>query len=230
MNTIQDEPKKNILIIGSKGTIGTALVKAFKDEGQVITLSRELTNYRDSSLADIAKDFSTELRFRSIICCVGTLHDGHVQPEKSFQQINTESLEHYFYVNSIIPMLAIKHFSPLLDQNRESTFACLSAMVGSTQDNRLGGWYGYRASKAALNSLVKTSSIELRRSNKKACLISIHPGTTVGDLSAPFAKKVKPEKYYTPEQSAERIKAVMDNVTPEQTGGFFNWDGSVLPW
>lgn len=218
------------LIIGANGTIGSALVKVFKGNSKVTKLTREYTDYREASLAKIAKEFSSELRFRHIVCCIGTLHDTEVQPEKSLKQVNADFLEHYFYVNSILPMLLIKHFSPLLDKNNRSCFACLSAMVGSTEDNQLGGWYGYRASKAALNSLIKTSSIELKRTNGNAALVAIHPGTTVSDLSTPFAKGVDPEKYYKPEQSAQRIKSVMESITPKQTGGFFNWDGSVIPW
>lgn len=227
----QDVTNKNsVLVIGANGAIGSALTDIYDPVSRVTRLTREYTDYQESSLAQLAKDFSSERRFRHIVCCIGTLHDSFVQPEKSFKQVNADFLQHYFYVNSILPMLLIKHFSPLLDKEQNSCFACLSAMVGSTQDNCLGGWYGYRASKAALNSLIKTSSIELRRNHKNAALIAIHPGTTIGDFSAPFAKNVEPDKYYTPQQSAHRIKAVMESVKPEQTGSFFNWDGSIIPW
>jgi len=222
--------KTSVLVIGANGAIGSALTEVYDSASRVTRLTREYTDYQESSLAQLAKDFSSERRFQHIVCCIGTLHDQFVQPEKSFKQVNADFLQHYFYVNSILPMLVIKHFLPLLDKKQNSCFACLSAMVGSTQDNRLGGWYGYRASKAALNSLIKTASIELRRSNENAALVAIHPGTTRGDLSAPFAKKIKPEKYYTPQQSAQRIKAIMESVEPEQTGSFFNWDGSIIPW
>ena len=230
MNSSHNATESNVLIIGANGTIGSALVTEFEKTSSVTTLSRDDTDYQEESLAQFVKQLGAGTCFQQIVCCIGTLHDEVVRPEKSLKQVNSDFLEHYFYVNSILPLLLVKHFSPLLDKTQASCFACLSAMVGSTSDNQLGGWYGYRASKAALNSLLKTASIELRRSNKQMALIAIHPGTTVGELSAPFAKNVKPEKYYTPARSAQRIKIVMDSIQPEQTGGFFNWDGSVIPW
>jgi NAD(P)-dependent dehydrogenase (short-subunit alcohol dehydrogenase family) len=118
----------------------------------------------------------------------------------------------------------------LLDKSEPSQFAFLSAMVGSIGDNRLGGWYGYRSSKAALNMIVKTASIEVSRSNKMAAFAVIHPGTTIGSLSKPFASGIPKNKYYTAEQSASRILSLTESLTPEQSGSFFNWDGSHLPW
>ena len=230
MHLLNNKTESNVLVIGSNGTIGSALVTEFEQSYEVITLSREHTNYQESNLIQIAKEFASELKFQYIVCCIGTLHDSMVQPEKSLRKVDAEGLQHYFYVNSILPILLIKHFSPLLDKQTNSCFACLSAMVGSTRDNCLGGWYGYRASKAALNSLIKTASIEVQRSNKKAALIAIHPGTTIGDLSAPFVKNIDSKKYYTPQQSAQRIKSVIESITPSQTGSFFNWDGTTIPW
>ena len=103
-------------------------------------------------------------------------------------------------------------------------------MVGSIEDNQLGGWYGYRSSKAALNMMIKTASIEMKRINKKACLATIHPGTTIGPLSKPFAGGVSEDKYYSAEQSANRIFELTKTLIPQQTGSFFNWDGTHLPW
>jgi len=222
--------KTNTLIIGANGTIGSALVEAYDGTGQVMTLSRDQTDYQEESLSQIANELKAEHSFAQIICCIGTLHDDIVQPEKSLSQLNATTLQHYFYVNSVLPALIFKHFAPLLTKTEISRFASLSAMVGSTSDNQLGGWYGYRASKAALNSLVKTASIELSRTHKKSVLVAIHPGTTVGHLTAPFAKNIAPSKYYPPEQTAQRIKQVMGNLTPQQTGDFLNWDGQQLPW
>ena len=218
------------LIIGANGTIGSALASAYEQQGTMITLSRNEIDYEEEGLKKASATLKQEHSFSQIICCIGTLHDDVVQPEKSLRQISTTALEHYFYVNSILPALVIKHFSPLLSKTQISRFVCLSAMVGSTSDNKSGSWYGYRSSKAALNSLIKSTSIELKRTHKYSVVTAIHPGTTVGSLTAPFAKNINPDKYYTPEQTAQRIKNVIAELKPEQTGDFLNWDGSQLPW
>ncbi len=106
----------------------------------------------------------------------------------------------------------------------------LSAKIAGTSDNRLGGWYGYRASKAALNSIVKTASIELHRTHPKTCLIALHPGTTDTPLSKPFSKKIPEDKLFSPEQSAKRLKSVIDKLEPKDSGRFVHWDGTDLPW
>ncbi len=115
-------------------------------------------------------------------------------------------------------------------RQRHFKFAALSAMVGSIGDNRLGGWYGYRASKAALNQFIKTLANECRIKYPNAAIVAIHPGTTDTDLSRPFQRSVKPGKLYTPEQTASRILTVIEAIRPEQSGQFFNWDGSPIPW
>lgn len=218
------------LVIGSNGTIGSAICDDLENEYMVVRLSRENCDFSEASLENYALQFKEMGSFSRIICCIGVLHDELVTPEKSLKQIEALKLMHYFQVNSVLPALCIKYFHSLLDKNASSSFACLSAMVGSSTENQLGGWYGYRASKAALNSVIKTASIEINRSNKHACLLAIHPGTTIGDLSAPFAKNVKPGKYYTPEQSAKRILTVMAESTVDQSGSFYNWDGNTIPW
>ena len=196
----------------------------------VYQISRKNCDFSEQLLQQHAQSCQEIGEFNKIVCTIGVLHDDLVQPEKRIQELGQEKLSHYFLVNSILPLLCIKHFQSLLNKQSNSVFACLSAMVGSTTDNQLGGWYGYRASKAALNSLIKTASIEIARTNKHSSIIAIHPGTTVGELSAPFAKNVQPGKYYTPEQSAQRIVRVMNSVTANQTGHFFNWDGELLQW
>ena len=153
-----------------------------------------------------------------------------MSPEKRLSQLNTDALTEYFRINTVIPSLCLRFFHKLLDKQSSSKFVFLSAMVGSIGDNQLGGWYGYRSSKAALNMMVKTASIEVKRSNKKACLAVIHPGTTQGPLSKPFSAGVSKDKYYTPAQSAQRIIELSESLEAEQTGQFFNWDGSLLPW
>lgn len=220
----------NALIIGANSAIGRAMADALWETHNLYTLSRDDTDYSESSLASFAETLEKRGPFHRIINCIGTLHDNVVQPEKSLKQLDAAKLAHYYQINTILPALCIKHFHHLLDRDEPSVFASLSAMVGSIGDNRLGGWYGYRSSKAALNMIVKTASLEVRRVNKQAAIVAIHPGTTVSDLSAPFAKNVQRDKYYTPAQSATRILHVLSEVTPADTGAFLNWDGGRIEW
>ena len=218
------------LVIGSNGTIGSVIARQLEASHQVVTLSRDNTDYSASDLKNHYQAFKELGSFSIIICCIGVLHDEVVNPEKKLKDISADRLMHYYKINSVLPMLCMQQFRKLLDRKSSSVFACLSAMVGSISDNKLGGWYGYRSSKSALNMLVKNTAIEVRRSNKKASIIAIHPGTTVGALSKPFASNIDPNKYYTPEQSAQRIITVAKSVTPEQSGQFFNWDGQALDY
>jgi len=218
------------LIIGANGTIGSALVELLSSKTQLYTLSRDETDYSETSLDDHANRLSQEGAFTNIICCIGVLHNSRIGPEKRLGHLSKTVLEEYFFINSILPALCMKHFVSLLDRQRKSQFVVLSAMVGSISDNKLGGWYGYRSSKAALNMMVKTAAIELARSNKMACLAAVHPGTTRGTLSKPFASGLAKDKYYSPAISAERIWLLMKGLRAEQSGSFFNWDGSKLPW
>lgn len=221
---------KKALLIGANGTIGAALATVMRSNYELYTVSREETDYSEASLAKIANELKSQGSFSLIICCVGTLHNEQVSPEKRLGQLNESNLSEYFRINTIIPALCLRFFHPLLSKSSASKFTFLSAMVGSIGDNSLGGWYGYRSSKAALNMMVKTAAIEVKRSNKMAVLAVIHPGTTVGPLSKPFAAGVPKDKYYTPEQSAQRILSVSESLISEQTGSFFNWDGTHLPW
>ena len=224
------EPLKKTLIIGANGTIGSAFVEQLSDCCELYTLSRQDTDYSDDDLNQHANYLKTLGPFNSIICCIGSLHNQRIAPEKRLAQLSKAVLEEYFLINTILPALCLKHFSGLLDKTHPSKFIALSAMVGSIADNKLGGWYGYRSSKAALNMMIKTASIEVARTNKQACLAVVHPGTTQGSLSRPFAAGVAKDKYYTPAQSAERIWALTQRLQPQQSGSFFNWDGSQLPW
>lgn len=222
--------KPNALVIGSNGAIAQALIELLGQTHQVATLSRQNTDYSEASLQEAFRGFSSLGDFDYIICCAGVLKDEIVRPEKNSKQVTAQGLAHYFQINSIVPMLCLKHFHPLLSRKKASVFVCLSAMVGSIEDNHLGGWYGYRSSKAALNMLIKTTAIEVARSNKNARIIAVHPGTTVSELSAPFAANVKQGNYYTPRKSASRILKVMTKLDSQDTGSFFNWNGEKLPW
>ena len=148
-------------------------------------------------------------------------------PERKLAQLNYAQMESTFRINTMGPALAIAHFTPLLDKCTRSLMAVLSAKVGSIGDNRLGGWYSYRASKAALNMLIKTASIEMSRTNPLAVLAALHPGTVNSALSAPFrgAEIGRP-----PATAAAELLEVMDGLLPEQTGDFWAYDGKRLPW
>ena len=217
------------LIIGSHGTIGRALVACVESKYQVIEVNRANCDYSEADLTRLAQQFAGD-SFERVYCCIGVLHNDLVAPEKRFKDLNEQVLNEYFRVNTIIPALCIKYFAPLLDKNRSSTFVCLSAMVGSISDNKLGGWYGYRSSKAALNMMIKSASIELARTHRHSCIAAIHPGTTKGQLSQPFSSNIKQGKYYSPEQSASRIVSVTENLSVDDSGGFFNWDSKQIDW
>ena len=221
---------KRTLVIGAQGTIGRALVSNLKECTKVSSLSQKNCDYRSESLDQAAAEIAQGGMVQQIYCCIGVLHNQDLSPEKRLAHLESETLAEYFRINSILPALCVKYLSPLLDKSQYSQFVVLSAMVGSIGDNKLGGWYGYRSSKAALNMLVKTASVELARTNKKASIVVVHPGTTKGSLSKPFAAGISKDKYYTAEESAQRIIAIADTLTPQQSGQFFNWDGSTLEW
>jgi NAD(P)-dependent dehydrogenase (short-subunit alcohol dehydrogenase family) len=165
-----------------------------------------------------------------VINCVGVLHEGSMQPEKSLRQINANQLLRYFQINSIGAVLLAKHIQPLLKHSHRSIYASISAKIGSIGDNQLGGWYGYRASKAALNMLMRTTSIEYRRSCPRAIVVMLHPGTTDTRLSRPFQRNVPPDKLFTVERTVRQLLTVLDGLQESDSGEFFSWDGSRLPW
>ncbi|MBD2022552.1 SDR family NAD(P)-dependent oxidoreductase [Leptolyngbya sp. FACHB-36] len=180
-----------------------------------------------AGIAQIQKQ-TTSLHF--VVYCVGLLHDETLQPEKSLQQIESDRLLRYFQVNSIGAVLLAKHVLPLLKHGDRSVFASISAKVGSIGDNQLGGWYGYRASKAALNMFMRTVAIEYSRKSPKTIVVMLHPGTTDTALSKPFQRNVPPEKLFPTERTVAQLQSVIDGMQPDDSGHFFSWDGSRLPW
>ena len=165
-------------------------------------------------------------RFHLLVNAAGLLHGPGFQPEKKLGDLHQAQLLATFTANAIGPALLLRHFSPLLDRQR-ALLAMLSAKVGSIEDNRLGGWYSYRASKAALNMLLKTAAIECRRSRPQAVLVALHPGTVSSALSQPF----RGDQIGRPaDQAAAELLAVIDGLTPADTGRFIAYDGAALPW
>ena len=238
----------NIAVIGASGGIGSALIKQLTldaPEANVFAFSRrQLTEKPDSVKAsEIELENETSISGAAGLCrqhvkdlsavfvATGLLHDGEsVKPEKSWRSMNAYSLEQVFRINTIGPALVAKHFLPLMKRDSKSVFACLSARVGSIEQNQLGGWYGYRASKAALNMIIKTLSIELARSNPRSVCVGLHPGTVDTRLSKPFQGNVGSEKLFAPKKSALALLSVVDNLTPTDTGKIFAWDGEVIPY
>lgn len=181
----------------------------------------------EQGLAEI-KNLTPELHF--VINCVGFLHDGVITPEKALRQLHSANLVRYFQVNSIGAALLAKHLLSLLNHKQPNIFATISAKIGSIEDNRLGGWYGYRASKAALNMLLKTASIEYSRRSKQTAIVLLHPGTTDTRLSEPFQRGVPANKLFPVEKTVGLLMQVLEDVTIADNGSFFSWDGSRLPW
>jgi hypothetical protein len=224
------------LVVGSTGGIGAALFAALQEDGRferVLGYSRDihpvLDVTRESSVAAAAELLaSSRLVPRLLVVATGVLHDENCRPEKSWLDLESHSLERLFAVNAIGPALVMKHFLPLLPRQGRTVFAALSARVGSIGDNRLGGWYGYRASKAALNQLLHTAAIELRRSRREAICVALHPGTVDTRLSAPFTRKGL--EVQTPAVAARRLLTVLDRLTPADSGGFFDHRGELVPW
>jgi NAD(P)-dependent dehydrogenase (short-subunit alcohol dehydrogenase family) len=152
---------------------------------------------------------------------VGLLHEGDLQPEKSLRHLQSAQLQRYFAVNSIGPVLLAKYLLPLLRHTERSMFATLSAKVGSIGDNHLGGWYGYRASKAALNMLIRTTAIEYQRVAPEVIVVALHPGTTDTNLSKPFQRHVPREQLFSSDRTAGQLLGVLENLTAQDSGGFF---------
>jgi NAD(P)-dependent dehydrogenase (short-subunit alcohol dehydrogenase family) len=185
----------------------------------------------ETQIAAIAQTIKTERgKLHAVINCVGVLHEGEMQPEKSLRHLNTEQLLHYFQVNSIGAVLLAKQVQPLLKHDQRSILATISAKVGSIGDNQLGGWYGYRASKTALNMFMRTVAVEYRRTCPRAIVVTLHPGTTDTQLSRPFQRNVPPEKLFTVDRTVQQLLTVLDNLQEKDSGEFFSWDGSQIPW
>jgi len=151
-------------------------------------------------------------------------------PEKALRQVSAAGLAELFADNAIVPAMIARAVQPLLPRDRRCVFAVLSARVGSIGDNRLGGWYAYRASKAALNMLCRTIAIEWARTHPLAVVAALHPGTVATGLSAPFQRGVAPDALFTPDISAAALLRVLDALHPADSGGFFAWDGAPIPF
>ncbi len=226
------------LVLGAGGGLGAALVDHLRlGPGPVLGLGRHTApaiDYADeASLAQAAQWTAAQcasagLPLRLLVVATGFLHGNAGQPERSWTQLDADYLQQVFLVNTIGPALVMKHFLPLLPTQGRAVAAFVSAKVGSIGDNALGGWYGYRASKAALNQLVKTASIELRRRNRNAICVALHPGTVDTALSQPFAKTGLQVR--SPSQAATEVLDALAGLMPAQSGSLVDYKGQTLPW
>ena len=218
------------LIIGASGGIGSALATALAQAGaEVTTLSRQADQLELTDEASIAAAASklAGRSFDRIIVATGALKIDGVPPETSFSRLDPDTMARSFAINASGPAMVIKHFAPMLPRKSPSVFAVLSARLASIGDNRLGGWMSYRASKAALNQVLRCAAVEYARKRPQAVLLALHPGTIPTALTAPYARG-----RYTasPEESAAQLLAVMAGCSTADTGGFFAYDGSAIPW
>ena len=234
------------MVVGAAGGIGRALIARLQTApnfGHVVALSRRRPEgwpknaacswcavdiLDEASLAGAAEHAGRHGPVTRIIVATGLLHARGLAPEKSLRALDAAQMARVMAVNAIGPAVVAKHFLPLTPRDRPSVFAALSARVGSIGDNRLGGWFSYRASKAALNQLIHTAAIEHRRTHPLGVCVALHPGTVETALSIPFTATMPKARLFNPSAAAGHLLSVMDNLGPENTGGFFAWDGAVV--
>jgi len=235
-----------VIIVGSTGGIGRAFIDTLVDSEQVTqiyALSRLGQSHPSPKVANLTFDFTNEssieaaaqaLRetggFDLCIIATGLLQGQGIAPEKNMRAMSLEAFQQSFLVNTFGPAVTAKYFLPLMRRDRKAVLAALSARIGSISDNRIGGWYAYRASKAALNMVLKTLSIEHGRRFKDTIIIGLHPGTVDTDLSKPFQRNVAEGKLFSPEYSASKLLSVIDKVKPTDSGSLFAWDGKQIPF
>lgn len=243
-----------IAIIGSSGALGNALVmhyaqgmgnlvyaisrRAVKtDHENVVPLvfQTDVTdpsqvNEDEERLMEISEVIRQGGSLDRIIVATGALHSERFTPEKSLKSLSAAALLEVYAINTVLPALLAKYFIPLLARHHPSVFAALSARVGSISDNRLGGWYGYRMSKAALNMFLKTASIEVARNNKNAIIVGLHPGTVNSGLSKPFQARVPPGQLFSPTYAAQRLVDVIESLSSVDSGKIVAWDGLPIPY
>ncbi len=229
----------NALVVGASGAIGGAVAAALEADpraGRVERMSRSAEDFAGATdeqglAATAARLKETAGALHLVFVATGGLVIGDHRPEKTLDDLAPDRLAAQFALNAVLPALVLKHFHALSPRKERSFFAALSARVGSIGDNRLGGWYGYRAAKAALNQLLHGAAIEIARRRPEAVVAALHPGTVESPLSRPFRPEgaARPE-VMTPEESAGRLLAVLNGLTPARSGGFWDWRGEEIAW
>ncbi len=217
------------LVIGASGGIGAALAAELAARGaQVTALSRSGDGLDVTDGASVAAHLGAlDGPYELIFVATGALEIGGRRPEKALRQLDAEALMAQFALNAIGPALVMRHAPRLMPREGRAVFAALSARVGSIGDNGFGGWYGYRAAKAALNQLLHTGAIEIARSHPEAVVAALHPGTVATPLTAKYAGR---HPTVAPDNAAKRLVDIAGSLTPAQTGGFFDYSGAAIPW
>lgn len=235
------------VMTGAGGGIGQAMLsRLLKSDrpGRVIAVSRQSLEHEDRRVENLKADVTTGEGLKALktqldgaplhllFNAIGLLHDERrgISPDKRLEDLDAETLSTLFHVNAITPVLLIQTLVDSLKGHHPAIIASLSARVGSIGDNRLGGWYGYRASKAAHNMFLRTAAVELARYNRQAIVLNLHPGTTDTGLSRPFQRRVPEGKLFTPDFVAARLLAVMEDRRPDESGSFWDWDGKPVPF
>ncbi|MDV2078786.1 SDR family NAD(P)-dependent oxidoreductase [Marinobacter xestospongiae] len=244
-----DRSIHNVVLVGAGGGIGRALLNALlADAGveRVITLSRQAFSSSDARVHSLAWDplaasadevqqalagvLAPAIRIDTVIYAAGLLHDHDLAPEKRLQDVDPGALVKAFQVNALGLALVMQALRPWLGRVPLLRVMALSAKVGSIGDNRLGGWYAYRMSKAALNMLVANLAIELQRQYRSVACVAVHPGTTRTALSAPFQESLRQLEVHAPEDTAANLLHILGALASGDNGRFLNWDGTELPW
>ncbi len=238
-------PGGTALVVGASGGLGAALVSALAEMpevGRVVAASRRAPPGRapadrvwhvpidlldEASIAAVAAQVPGPLRL--VLVATGVLHGAGLEPEKTFRALDPEALVRSYRINAVGPALVAKHVLPLLARPGRSVFAVLSARVGSIGDNRSGGWHAYRASKAALNMILRNLAIEVARRAPDTLCVGLHPGTVDTPLSQPYQRGAAEAGLFTPAWSAARLLSVVDGLDPGQSGSVLDWSGAVVP-
>lgn len=229
---------ESAVIVGAEGGIGQAFANALEEENHFESVVRFSRSHNSPVKLDICEEGTiiesakwladNNISPTMVFVASGLLHKGEHRPEKSLNDIDPDWLAENYRVNAIGPTLIAKHFLPLMPTEVLTKFAVLSARVGSISDNRLGGWYGYRAAKAALNMMIRNLSIEWSRKHKRSIIVALHPGTVNTPLSAPFQANVPAGKLFDADRAALQLLDVLDELKPSDTGKIFAWDSEEI--
>lgn len=237
----------NALIIGASSTIAQAAIKQLESDPnclQIFAVSRSKQALRqnsnviwiecdntDASIQKVCQALKeAQEPITKVLICNGILHTQDMMPEKKLEEVTADNLNQVFHANTVVPMLWLSQLAPVLKGQQDTQIIILSARVGSISDNQSGGWYSYRASKAALNMLIKTSAIEYARRAKNVKLIAFHPGTTDTPLSKPFQRGVPEGKLFTAEFVASQLLSIMDQAIMDNKAAFLDWNNQAIDW
>lgn len=232
------------IIVGASSQIAQAIIHELINDtsiNQIISISRSplsfpgcveniQCDYQEAHIKDVCHNLNLKSPISRVFICNGVLHDETKRPERKIEQITEKALTEILHSNTIVPTLWLKHLTPLLKSDTPCKVALFSARIGSISDNQLGGWYSYRASKAALNMLVQTFAIELARRAKNVKLLAFHPGTTDTPLSKPFQRSVPEGKLFTPEFVATQLLTLLDTLEPDGSASYMDWNHQSIEW